>query len=335
MRAAPTAAPRSPSGCPSGRTVPSGEPAVRGGCGTPAASHPAHRRPPGVGARVRRRGGAGRGVVGGRHDRARHGHGHRGGGGPGRGALPARVDACSAASSAPAWRRQRSSAAAWCVFFAGVVLLVAPAAVDQASDFSDELPATVRDLYSWPILGDRLEEADAAGEVEQTIRDLPARIDDETIADLGERLLGGALSTIVVLITAIGVLVGRRRDRPPGPGHRPPVAPGASRRGGRDRVPRLRQLLRRLAPRRRPQRPRHPHARARPRGAARADRRRCGRRSRTSSRRSVASSAARSSCSWRSRRAPSPRSSPASCSSATSSSRTTSSRPPSSAAPST
>ena len=68
------------------------------------------------------------------------------------------------------------------VFFAAVVLLVAPAAVEQASDFSDEVPATVRDLYSWPIVGDRLEAADAAGEVEQAIEDLPARIDDETLA---------------------------------------------------------------------------------------------------------------------------------------------------------
>ena len=59
------------------------------------------------------------------------------------------------------------------LFFAAVVLLVAPPAVEQASDFSDELPATVRDLYSWPIIGDRLEEADAAGEVEEAIADLP------------------------------------------------------------------------------------------------------------------------------------------------------------------
>jgi predicted PurR-regulated permease PerM len=92
------------------------------------------------------------------------------------------------------------------LFFAGVVLLVAPAAVDQARDFSDELPATVRELYSWPILGERLEAADAAGDVESAIDELPARIDDETIADVGERLLGGALSTVVVVITAIGVL---------------------------------------------------------------------------------------------------------------------------------
>jgi putative heme transporter len=109
------------------------------------------------------------------------------------------------------FHRSRTTAAAlvgggMVVFFAGVVLLVAPPAVDQASDFSRELPATVRDLYSWPILGDRLEEADAAGEVEEAIRELPGRIDDRTLASLGERLLGGAFSTIVVVITAIGVL---------------------------------------------------------------------------------------------------------------------------------
>jgi putative heme transporter len=92
------------------------------------------------------------------------------------------------------------------VFFAGVVLLVAPPAIEQARKFGDELPATVRELYSWPLLGDRLQEADAAGQVEVTIDELPARIDDRTIADVGERLLGGALSTVVVVITAIGVL---------------------------------------------------------------------------------------------------------------------------------
>jgi predicted PurR-regulated permease PerM len=112
--------------------------------------------------------------------------------------------------------RSRVSAAAivgggMVVFFAGVVLLVAPPAVDQARDFSDELPATVRELYTWPIVGHRLEEADAAGEVEAAIEELPARIDDETIADVGERLLGGALSAVVVVITAIGVLADGER----------------------------------------------------------------------------------------------------------------------------
>jgi putative heme transporter len=93
------------------------------------------------------------------------------------------------------------------VVFGAVVLLVAPAAVAQAREFSDELPATVEELYSWPVLGARLEAADAVGQVEEAIAGLPARIDDETLGDLGERLLGGALSTVVVLIAALGILV--------------------------------------------------------------------------------------------------------------------------------
>lgn len=94
---------------------------------------------------------------------------------------------------------------------AGVGLLVGPAAVDQARTFSDELPATVADLYSWPIVGSRLEDADAAHEVARWIEELPASVDDETLGELGERLLGGAFSTVVVLVTAIGVLVDGER----------------------------------------------------------------------------------------------------------------------------
>ncbi len=90
---------------------------------------------------------------------------------------------------------------------AAVVVLVAPAAVEQSRDFSDELPQTVREMYSWPVVGSRLEEADAAGRVEEWIEDAPADIDDATLADLGERLLGGVLSALVVLVTALGVLV--------------------------------------------------------------------------------------------------------------------------------
>lgn len=97
------------------------------------------------------------------------------------------------------------------VVIGAVVLLVAPAAVEQARQFSAELPATVRDLYSWPIVGERLEEQDAAGEVEELIAELPARLDDQTLSELGERLIGGLVSTVVVLITAVGVLVDGER----------------------------------------------------------------------------------------------------------------------------
>ena len=90
---------------------------------------------------------------------------------------------------------------------AAVVVLVAPAAVAQSREFSQELPETVRDFYSWPIVGPRLEEADAAGSVEEWIEDAPATIDDATLAEAGERLLGGVLSAFIVLVTALGVMV--------------------------------------------------------------------------------------------------------------------------------
>jgi predicted PurR-regulated permease PerM len=93
------------------------------------------------------------------------------------------------------------------VALAAVVLLVAPPAVRQARSFTKEVPETVRELYSWPILGERLEKADAAGDVTSAIDDLPSSFDDKALADLGERVLGGALSTIVALIAALGVLV--------------------------------------------------------------------------------------------------------------------------------
>jgi predicted PurR-regulated permease PerM len=110
------------------------------------------------------------------------------------------------------WKTTRGSAVvlvgtALALAIGAVVLLVAPAAVRQAQDFSNELPSTVRDFYSWPIVGPRLREADAATRVEEWIDDAPANVDDATLADLGERLLGGVVSSIVVLVTALGVMV--------------------------------------------------------------------------------------------------------------------------------
>ena len=109
------------------------------------------------------------------------------------------------------WSTTRGSAvaivgAALTVAVAVVVLLVAPAAIQQSREFSEELPSTVREFYSWPIVGPRLDEADAATKVEEWIEDAPARV-DATLADVGERLLGGVLSAVVVLITALGVLI--------------------------------------------------------------------------------------------------------------------------------
>ena len=65
----------------------------------------------------------------------------------------------------------------------------------------------MHDLYSWPIVGHRLERADAAAQVDEWIQDAPARVDDATLSRLGESLLGGVVSAVVVLVTALGVMV--------------------------------------------------------------------------------------------------------------------------------
>jgi len=108
------------------------------------------------------------------------------------------------------WRRKPAVVFVSAVLFAltmTVVLLLGPAAVQQARDFSTELPQTVRDLYDFPVIGPRLEAADAAGKVEEWIQNLPARIDDETIANAADRLLGGALNAITVVVVAFAILL--------------------------------------------------------------------------------------------------------------------------------
>ena len=165
------------------------------GGGPPPPPVAARRRPPGVGGGVRRGGRAGRGDLGDRHDRARHGHeASRSGVVLGVALSPLAADVQRALRSLAHRRRPAIVGGGRGAVLRGRGPAGGPAGrASRRSDFSDELPATVRELYSWPIVGDRLEEADAAGEVEEAIEDLPARIDDQTLAELGERLLGGAL----------------------------------------------------------------------------------------------------------------------------------------------
>ncbi len=91
--------------------------------------------------------------------------------------------------------------------FLGVLLVLGPAAIDQAGSLRDDLPATVEDAYSWPIIGAELEERDAAASLDDAIDRLPAELDDETITRYAEDLLGGLLSTVIVLVTAVAVML--------------------------------------------------------------------------------------------------------------------------------
>lgn len=89
----------------------------------------------------------------------------------------------------------------------GIVFVLGPQAADQASQFADELPATVEEFYTWPVVGQRLEDADAVGRVEQFVDELPSQIDADSIENIAARVLGGLGAALLVLITAVAVLL--------------------------------------------------------------------------------------------------------------------------------
>ncbi len=97
--------------------------------------------------------------------------------------------------------------AVFAVALGGIVFVLAPQAADQAGQFADELPATVEELYGWPVVGSRLESADAVGAVEQFVDELPSRIDADSIERTAGRVLGGIGAALLVLITAVAVLL--------------------------------------------------------------------------------------------------------------------------------
>jgi predicted PurR-regulated permease PerM len=93
------------------------------------------------------------------------------------------------------------------VVFAFLIFVLGPPAVEQAQKFGRELPETVEQAYSLPIVGSRLEEADAAGQVREWAANLPARVDTDSIANAARRVLDGVLAVSVVLLVGITVLV--------------------------------------------------------------------------------------------------------------------------------
>jgi predicted PurR-regulated permease PerM len=98
-------------------------------------------------------------------------------------------------------------AVALTVIFSGIVLLLGPKAVDQASTFADDVPETIEQFYSWPVVGERLQQWDAVGRAEDFVDDLPSRFDTDSISALASRLLGGLGAALLVLVTTVAVLL--------------------------------------------------------------------------------------------------------------------------------
>ncbi len=93
------------------------------------------------------------------------------------------------------------------VFLGVVVLLLGPKAVEQGSSFADDLPATIEEFYSWPVIGDRLEAWDAIGRADEFVADLPNRVDTDAISSFAEQAFGAIGAALLVLITTVAVLL--------------------------------------------------------------------------------------------------------------------------------
>lgn len=93
------------------------------------------------------------------------------------------------------------------VAFAALAVVVGPAAVRQATDFGDELPQTLSDIESLPLVGPRLADADFAERVEEWVDGLPGRLDSDGVESAARNVLAGALNGLGVLLVALVVLL--------------------------------------------------------------------------------------------------------------------------------
>lgn len=91
--------------------------------------------------------------------------------------------------------------------FLGVLVVLGPAAIDEAGNLRSDLPEVIEQAYTWPVVGERLADADVATRVDDAIDDLPTQLDDARLTRFAEDLLGGLLTTIVVLVTAVAVML--------------------------------------------------------------------------------------------------------------------------------
>jgi len=91
--------------------------------------------------------------------------------------------------------------------FTALAVTVGPAAVDQIERFGEELPDTLAEIESLPVVGPRLREADAAERIEEWIDTLPANLDDDEIGDVARGALNAVLNALGAILVAVVVLL--------------------------------------------------------------------------------------------------------------------------------
>jgi predicted PurR-regulated permease PerM len=91
---------------------------------------------------------------------------------------------------------------------AGLLIgVLGPRAVGEARKFSDQLPETLDELESLPLVGGILRDNEVAEKAQEWLRRLPEQFTDERVSELAGRLVSGVASVAIVVVVAIAVLV--------------------------------------------------------------------------------------------------------------------------------
>ncbi|HSP28379.1 MAG TPA: AI-2E family transporter, partial [Ilumatobacteraceae bacterium] len=85
--------------------------------------------------------------------------------------------------------------------------VLAPLAVEEAGQFSEQLPATLDELEQLPLVGGLLRDNEIADRAQEWVRDLPEQFTDERIAEEADRLVSGVASVMIVTVVAIALLI--------------------------------------------------------------------------------------------------------------------------------
>jgi len=88
-----------------------------------------------------------------------------------------------------------------------VAVLLVPPAVRQAAAFSDDLPSTLEQFYDFPVVGDRIAEADIAAKSDEWLQELPGSVTTDSVSDTMTRLVLAIASVVQVLLLTLAFLL--------------------------------------------------------------------------------------------------------------------------------
>jgi putative heme transporter len=88
-----------------------------------------------------------------------------------------------------------------------VLGLLGPPAIREAAGFPEQLPATLAEMYDFPVVGGHLEDADVAARSDEWLAELPGTISADSVSEVLGRVVAGIASILQVLLLTLALLI--------------------------------------------------------------------------------------------------------------------------------